>query len=59
MALGGFSIESKVKLDLKVTYKILKFDEFLAQQDNIDFDFGLSRFLLLDSGPLVKKVGHP
>jgi hypothetical protein len=30
MALGGFSIESKVKLDLKVTYKILKFDEFLA-----------------------------
>jgi hypothetical protein len=58
MALGGFSIESKVKLDLKVTYKILKFDEFLAQQDNIDFDFVL-RFLLLDSGPLVKKFGHP
>jgi hypothetical protein len=32
MALGGLSIESEWKLELKVNYKILKFDEFLAQQ---------------------------
>jgi hypothetical protein len=36
--------------------KIVKFDEFLAQQGSIDQDFGPSRFLFLDFGPLVKKL---
>ncbi len=38
---------------------MLKFDKFLARKGNIDQDFGPLRFLLLDFGPLVKKVGHP
>ena len=46
-------------MEQKVSFRILKFDEFFGLTMKYFQGFGPSRFLLLDFGPLVKRVGHP